>query len=218
MSDEDEELEKLEDELEHHPRWDLSGSGTGKVPEPARASPSDPIDPPTESLEPFHAGELAPSGEGPMPPAVDPRDESRTIPREGTFSTPRAPAPVGAYPHARKVGDLLFLSGVGPRQPGTNEIPGGPICTPEGQPRDYDAAAQTRAVIENVKVILEDAGSSLDKVVDVTAFLIDMDRDFAAYNGVYAEYFRGIQATRTTIAIRALPTPIAVEFKVLALA
>lgn len=218
MSDEDEELEELEDELEHHPRWDLSGSGLGKVPEPARASPSDPIDPPTESLAPFHAGELEPSGEGPAPPAVDPRDESRTIPREGTFSTPRAPAPVGAYPHARKVGDLLFLSGVGPRQPGTNEIPGGPICTPEGQPRDYDAAAQTRAVIENVKVILEDAGSSLDKVVDVTAFLIDMDRDFAAYNGVYAEYFRGIQATRTTIAIRALPTPIAVEFKVLALA
>lgn len=218
MSDEDEELEELEDELEHHPRWDLSGSGLGSVPrhQPAQdpAGPSDPIDPPTESLEPFHAGELAPSAEG---PALDPRDESRTIPREGTFSTPRAPAPVGAYPHARKVGELLFLSGVGPRQPGTNEIPGGPICTPEGEPRDYDAAAQTRAVIENVKVILEDAGSSLDKVVDVTAFLIDMDRDFTAYNGVYAEYFRGIQATRTTIAIRALPTPIAVEFKVIAL-
>ncbi|MCA8924768.1 MAG: RidA family protein [Planctomycetes bacterium] len=134
------------------------------------------------------------------------------------ISSSRAPAPVGAYPHARRVGDLLFLSGVGPRQPGTNAIPGGPICTPEGAPRDYDAAAQTRAVIENVRVILEDAGSSLDKVVDVTAFLIDMDRDFSAYNGVYAEYFRGIQATRTTVAIRALPTPIAVEFKVIALA
>jgi len=129
-----------------------------------------------------------------------------------------APAPVGAYPHARRVGDLLFLSGVGPRQPLTNEIPGGPVRAPDGAPLPYDAAAQTRACIENVRRILEAAGSSLDRVVDVTAFLIDMDRDFAAYNAVYAEYFTGIQAARTTLAIRALPTPIAVELKVVALA
>ena len=135
-----------------------------------------------------------------------------------TIRTDRAPAPVGAYPHARRFGDLLFLSGVGPRQAGTNEIPGGPIRDADGRPRDYDVAAQTRAVIENVKTVLEAAGSSLDKVIDVTAFLVDMDRDFAVYNEVYAEYFSGIQAARTTVAIRALPTPIAVEFKVVAAA
>ena len=130
--------------------------------------------------------------------------------------TDKAPAPVGAYPHARRVGDLLFLSGVGPRQPGTNEIPGGAIRNVEGNLRDYDAAAQTRATIENVRVILEAAGSSLEKVVDVTVFLTNMQRDFEAMNEVYREYFEGIQATRTTIEVGALPTPIAVELKVVA--
>jgi 2-aminomuconate deaminase len=133
-----------------------------------------------------------------------------------TINTAKAPNPVGAYPHARRVGDLLFLSGVGPRQAGTNAIPGGPIKDENG-PREYDIAAQTEAVIENIRVILEAAGSSLDKVVDVTAFLVDMDRDFQGYNAIYAKHFTSIQATRTTVAIRALPTPIAVEFKVIAL-
>lgn len=132
-------------------------------------------------------------------------------------NTGAAPKPVGAYPHARRVGDMLFLSGVGPRQPGTDAIPGGPVRDADGTPRDYDIEAQTRAVIENVRVILEAAGSSLDRVVDITAFLVDMDRDFAGYNRVYREVFEPIQATRTTLAITALPTPIAVEFKVLAL-
>jgi 2-aminomuconate deaminase len=111
---------------------------------------------------------------------------------------------------------LLYLSGVGPRQPGTDAIPGGAIRDASGAPQDYDIAAQTRAVIENIRVILEASGSSLDEVVDVTVFLVDMDRDFAGYNAVYREYFEPIQATRTTLAIRALPTPIAVEFKVIA--
>ncbi|MCP4805446.1 MAG: hypothetical protein GY913_13855 [Proteobacteria bacterium] len=128
----------------------------------------------------------------------------------------QAPAPVGAYPHARRVGDLLYLSGVGPRQPRTDAIPGGPIRDADGNPLEYDIAAQTRAVIENVKRILEASGSSLDKVLDVTVFLVDMDRDFQGYNAVYAEYFTSIGATRTTVAIRALPTPIAVELKVIA--
>tara|TARA_B100000965_G_C19464806_1_gene701375 strand:- start:197 stop:775 length:579 start_codon:yes stop_codon:yes gene_type:complete len=127
-----------------------------------------------------------------------------------------APKPVGAYPHARRVGELLFLSGVGPRQPGTDAIPGGAIVDATGAKRPYDAAAQTRATIENVKTILEGCGSKLEDVVDVTAFLIDMKRDFAAYNAVYKEYFEGIQATRTTLQIGALPTPIAVELKVVA--
>ncbi len=128
----------------------------------------------------------------------------------------RVPAPVGAYPHARRVGDLLYLSGVGPRQPRTDAIPGGPIRDADGNALEYDVAAQTQAVIENVKRVLEASGSSLDKVLDVTAFLVDMDRDFAEYNRVYAETFASIGATRTTVAIRALPTPIAVEFKVIA--
>lgn len=129
-----------------------------------------------------------------------------------------APKPVGAYPHARRVGELLYLSGVGPRQPETDAVPGGPIRDSGGNPQPYDIEAQTRAVIENVRIILEASGSSLDKVLDITTFLVDMDRDFAGYNKVYAEYFTSIQATRTTLAITALPTPIAIELKVIALA
>jgi reactive intermediate/imine deaminase len=137
-------------------------------------------------------------------------------PASGAVMAAGAPAPVGAYPHARRVGDLLYLSGVGPRQPVTNAIPGGPTRDATGSALDYDVRAQTRATILNVKAILEAAGSSLDKVVDVTAFLIDMDRDFAGYNEVYREFFAPIGATRTTLAITALPTPIAVELKVIA--
>ena len=130
--------------------------------------------------------------------------------------TDSAPAPVGAYPHARRVGDLLFLSGVGSRTPGSDAIPGGPIRDADGQPQDYDIRAQTEQCIANVKAVLQASGSSLEQVVDVTAYLVDMDRDFAGYNEVYAKHFEGIQAARTTLAIRALPTPIAVEFKVVA--
>ncbi|MDF1663851.1 MAG: Rid family hydrolase [Planctomycetota bacterium] len=132
------------------------------------------------------------------------------------LKTGKAPSPVGAYPHARRVGDLLFISGMGPRQPGTGDIPGGPIKDANGQARNYDVEAQTRAVIENIKGVCEDAGLSLNHVIDVTAFLVDMDRDFATYNKVYAEYFTNIEATRTTVSISALPTPIAVEFKAIA--
>lgn len=132
------------------------------------------------------------------------------------ISTTAAPAPVGAYPHARIEGDFVFLSGVGPRQPGTDAIPGGPIEDAEGNPLPYDIEAQTEAVIQNVRVILEATGHSLEDVVDVTAFLVDMKQDFKGYNRVYAKHFAPIGATRTTIAITALPTPIAVEFKVIA--
>ena len=127
-----------------------------------------------------------------------------------------APKPVGAYPHARRVNGLLYLSGVGPRQPVSDAIPGGPTHDAEGNPLDYDVEAQTRAVIENVRAILEAAGSSLEKVVDVTTFLVDMRRDFSTYNRVYKEYFEPIQPARTTLAISALPTPIAIELKIVA--
>ena len=135
---------------------------------------------------------------------------------DGPVYSDNAPIAGGAYPHAHRVGDLIFVSGIGPRQAGTNEIPGGPIRAADGNPMDYDIRAQTRAVIENIKAILEDAGSSLEKVVDCLSFLVDMDRDFAGYNEVYADYFSDIQCARTTVAIHALPTPIAVELKVVA--
>ena len=148
---------------------------------------------------------------------ADGGDASSAAARAGLMAA-GAPAPVGAYPHARRVGDLLYLSGVGPREAGTNAIPGGPVRDTEGRPRSYDVAAQTRAVIANVRRILDAAGSSLERVLDVTVFLIDMQRDFETFNAVYAEAFAGIDATRTTIEVRALPTPIAVEFKVIAAA
>ena len=135
---------------------------------------------------------------------------------EGSLSTTRAPKPVGAYPHARKVGNLLYLSGVGPRQAKSNAIPGGPIRNLEGEPLNYDMRAQTIACIENIKTILEDSGSCLEDIVDVTSFLINMQRDFKDYNEIYADYFGEIKPTRTTLEIRGLPTPIAVEMKVIA--
>ncbi len=130
--------------------------------------------------------------------------------------TDSAPRPVGPYPHARRVGDLLFVSGMGPRRPGTDDIPGGPVRDAEGKPRNYDIAAQTRSTIDNISAVLTASGSSLAAVVDVTAFLIDMERDFVTFNRVYGEYFAAIGPTRTTVEVRALPTPIAVELKVIA--
>jgi len=134
---------------------------------------------------------------------------------DGSVNTDSAPKPVGAYPHARRVGDMLYLSGVGPRQPGTNSIPGGPIHDENGEPLDYDIKAQTHAVVENVRRIIEEAGGSMEQIVDVTTFLVDMKRDFAGYNEVWADTLGTVGPTRTTLAIDALPTPIAVEMKVI---
>lgn len=136
--------------------------------------------------------------------------------RPDVIRAEQAPRPVGAYAHARRVGELLFLAGVGPRDPATDAIPGGPVRDASGAPLPYDVEAQTRATIENVKRILAAAGASLEDVIDVSAFLIDMDRDFATFNRVYAEAFGKVGATRTTLAVSALPTPIAVELKVVA--
>jgi 2-aminophenol/2-amino-5-chlorophenol 1,6-dioxygenase subunit alpha len=133
----------------------------------------------------------------------------------GVTRTDRAPKPVGPYPHARRVGDFLFLSGIGPRTPGSGEVPG-LTRDSNGAIVGHDIDVQTRAAIENVKAILEDAGSSLEKVVDVTVYLTDMERDFATFNAVYGEYFGIIQPTRTTVGVDSLPTPIAVELKIIA--
>ena len=139
---------------------------------------------------------------------------------ESHLISSRAPEPVGAYPHAKRVGDLLFLSGVGPRKRGSDEIPGVTLDE-RGEIVAYDIEAQCRSCFDNVRAVLEDAGSSWNGIVDVLVFLTNMDDDFETYNRVYAEYFAGSgkpNPTRTTIEIGALPTPIAVELKVVALA
>lgn len=132
-----------------------------------------------------------------------------------SIRTDAAPAPVGAYPHARRVGNLLFLSGVGPRQPGSNAIPGN-VHAADGRLVDYDIEAQCRQAFANVRAILEASGAAWTDLVDVTVFLTDMQRDFAIYNRLYAEHFAGIDACRTTVGISALPTPIAIELKCVA--
>ena len=127
----------------------------------------------------------------------------------------RAPKPVGAYPHARRVGNLLFLSGVGPRDPDTNAIAGNSYDA-DGRLVRYDIEAQCRAVFANVRAVLEASGARWDDLVDVTVYLTDMTRDVAAYNRIYAEYFTTAQPCRTTVGITALPTPIAIELKCVA--
>jgi 2-aminomuconate deaminase len=131
------------------------------------------------------------------------------------INTNKAAAPVGLYPHARKVGNLLFLSGIGPRVAGTDEIPG---LTRDkfGNFVTFDFEAQCRSVFENVKIVLEESGSRWENLVDVTVFLVDMKRDFTTYNKLYAEYFATAMPCRTTVAINSLPSPIAIELKCIA--
>jgi 2-aminomuconate deaminase len=127
----------------------------------------------------------------------------------------RAAEPVGAYPHARQVGNLLFLSGIGPRESGSRAIPG--VRTDEaGNVIDYDIAEEARSVFRNVRFILEDAGSAWENIVDVTVFLTSIGRDFARFNEVYREHFAGVEPCRTTVEVARLPTPIHVELKVIA--
>jgi len=133
----------------------------------------------------------------------------------GIVNSEEAPEPVGLYPHARKVGNLLFLSGVGPRTRGTSEIPGVELNA-DGTVADYDIEAQCHSVFKNVRLVLEASGSSWDKLVDVTVFLTNMKDDFETYNRIYAEYFKDNRPCRTTVEINCLPTPIAIELKCIA--
>lgn len=135
--------------------------------------------------------------------------------KKNIINSEQAPEPVGLYPHARRVGNLLFLSGVGPREKGTKKIPGVELDE-NGEIISYDIEAQCRSVFKNVKLILESAGSSWEKIVDVTVFLTNMKDDFGTYNKIYAEYFAENQPCRTTVEINKLPTPIAIELKVIA--
>jgi|TARA_B110000908_G_C9847065_1_gene268225 2-aminomuconate deaminase len=138
---------------------------------------------------------------------------------EGKINSDKAPKAVGAYPHARKVGNLLFLSGVGPRVAKSNEndstVPGLKLDH-NGNFEEFDFEAQVHSVFANVKAVLESSGSNWENLVDVTVFLVDMKRDFKTFNRIYAEYFQENQPCRTTVAINALPTPIAIELKCIA--
>jgi len=140
--------------------------------------------------------------------------ELRTIMSE-IIHTENASTPLGAYPHARRVGNLLFLSGIGPRNPKDNSIPGLELDC-DGNILKYDIGAETHAVFANVKAVLEASGSSWDKMVDVTVFLTNMKKDFPVYNKIYGDYFKNVQACRTTVEVKSLPTPIAIELKVIA--
>ena len=131
------------------------------------------------------------------------------------ISSSRAPEPVGPYPHARRAGGLLFLSGIGPRVRGSAEVPGVTLDA-GGEVATYDFERQCRQVFANVRAVLEDAGSSWENIVDVSAFLTDLKRDFGAFNRLYAEAFPANRPTRTTVEVSRLPTPIAIELKVIA--
>ena len=131
------------------------------------------------------------------------------------FTSPKAPGPVGSYPHAKRVGDLLFLSGVGPRKKNKKTIPGVTLSN-NGSIIDYDIEKQCVAVFENIRLILENAGSDWKNIIDVTVFLTNMEDDFEKYNELYQQYFSEPFPTRTTVEVRCLPTPIAIELKVIA--
>ncbi|HOJ03112.1 MAG TPA: Rid family hydrolase [Bacteroidota bacterium] len=126
-----------------------------------------------------------------------------------------APEPVGLYPHARRVGNLLFLSGIGPRERGVDDVPGVEVDA-DGRVISYDFERQCHSVFRNVRAVLEDAGAAWENLVDVTVFLTDMKKDFATFNRVYAEYFRDNRPCRTTVEVLSLPTPIAIELKCIA--
>ncbi|MEO6166340.1 MAG: Rid family hydrolase [Chitinophagales bacterium] len=132
------------------------------------------------------------------------------------ISTDKAPQPVGLYPHARRAGNLLFLSGIGPREAGTNDIPGNEYDS-NGKLVKYDIAAQCHEVFKNIRLVLEASGSSWSQLLDVTVFLTNMKDDFPTYNRLYADYFKENQPCRTTIEIKSLPTLIAIELKCIAL-
>ena len=189
---------------DYQPVWGTGAALVSLVPAAGELASKESDDVPELNLQ---SGNV-PSDDVPMARRPEPANDEAIMAKD-------APRPVGAYAHARRHGDLLFLAGVGPRSPKDNSIPGNAYDS-LGNVIAYDAELQTKAVIENVKSILEASGSSLEKVIDVTVYLTDMKRDFPTFNRVYEATFQKIQATRTTVEVRALPTPIAVEFKIVA--
>ena len=135
---------------------------------------------------------------------------------ENVINTKNAATPLGAYPHARRAGNLLFLSGIGPRNANDNSIPGLKL-NDEGKILEYDFEAECHSVFANVKAVLEASGSNWNNIIDVTVFLTNMKKDFPLYNKIYGTYFKDVQACRTTVEVLSLPTPISIELKVIAI-
>ena len=194
--------------LAYEPVWGTGATVTVLVPS-ERAAQDQEFD--EEDVDVYQGDRdvLTAGAEEPIP--EDQEDEDRRGRREGSGAGAgrRVPARAARRSDALPVRRRSAAAG-------TNAIPGGPVRDAKETPLPYDIAAQTRAAIENVRTVLEAAGSSLENVFDVTAFLIDMDRDFETFNKVYAQAFGKIRPTRTTLAVQALPTPIAVELKVIA--
>jgi 2-aminophenol/2-amino-5-chlorophenol 1,6-dioxygenase alpha subunit len=205
--------------FDYQPIWGTGAALVGLYPKRPLHSIPDWVNDEADLVERFA---VSASEESPAETQV--REAQARAPRDGArIATTKAPPPVGPYPHARREGEFLFLSGCGPRKPGTKDIPGVTLNA-AGEVAAYDIEIQTRSVIDNVRTILEAAGSSLEDVIDVQAYLTDMKRDFQAFNRIYGEYFGAskdeagvpIGPCRTTVEVGALPTPIAVELKVVA--
>jgi len=202
---------------------DSGETPSAPTPTPPRAPSVEPSGTPPRSTSrtpvakrPQRVSQDAAAGTATATPPASTGAATRSPASTAAVDTDTAASPVGPYPHARREGDLLFLSGMGPRKPGTGDIPGGPIRDAQGEPLDYDVTAQTHGVFDNIEAVLAASGASLDDVIDCTCFLVDMDRDFDAFNAAYKERIGHVRPTRTTLAVRALPTPIAVELKVVA--
>ena len=183
------------------------------VPSAQSAAPSSDDEDDLESWTGAHSSADEDSGAG-YPGA--PSSATPTRAQSSVVETAKAPKPLAAYAHARRVGDLLFLAGIGPRIPATDAIPGGPVRDAKGKPLKYDVQAQTRQCIANIEVILKESGCTLDDVFDVSVFLIDMKNDFPKFNEVYNAAFGKSKPARTTVEVEALPGPIGVELKVIA--
>jgi 2-aminophenol/2-amino-5-chlorophenol 1,6-dioxygenase alpha subunit len=202
---------EMVEELTDFEHLTMPVSKTARAPQVSAAAVASP---PHASIETRNAPIATHTSSVPTSKAPMPASAAASFPDYEIVSKTSA-EPVGTYPHARRYGDLLFLSGIGPRKHGTKEIPG-IVFDAQRKVVSYDIRVQTQSVIDNIRKILEEAGSSLEKVIDVQAFLTNMAADFAGYNEVYNEAFKNIRPTRTTVEVGALPTPIAVEFKVIA--
>jgi 2-aminophenol/2-amino-5-chlorophenol 1,6-dioxygenase alpha subunit len=213
--------------FDYQPIWGTGAALVGLYPQKPIQSIPDWVNDEADLVERLSVSTTR-SSTAPKTASVGPRGSTRKAqsarPQDSErIASVKAPPPVGPYPHARREGEFLFVSGCGPRKPGTKEIPGVTL-NEKGEVTAYDVEVQTRSVIENIRVILEDAGATLDDVIDVQAYLTDMKRDFSTFNRVYGEYFGArkdeagipIGPCRTTVEVGALPTPIAVELKVLA--
>lgn len=128
------------------------------------------------------------------------------------ISCDQIPTPVGSYAHARKVGDWLYLSALGPHRAGSDEVAGLKL-NPDGRVHSHDIVMQTRATLENIEAVLNTAGGSLKNVVDVVVYLTDIKNDHKKFCGVFNEVFAGIDPARTIMEVGFLDGKAAIQIK-----